>query len=86
VDRANSSKIGKHFAEGLARQAVLSITRRWENRTRHEVRPQAKLTKHQAREAMKRVVAGEPLREVALSNNVDHSTICRLKARYAAEV
>jgi hypothetical protein len=35
---------------------------------------------------MKRVVAGEPLREVALSNNVDHSTICRLKARYAAEV
>jgi len=37
--------------------------------------------KHQAREALKRVAAGEPLREVALSYNVDHSTICRLKAR-----
>ena len=45
-----------------------------------------KLTKHQAREALKRVEAGEPLREIALSFNVDHSTIHRLKARYAAEV
>jgi len=44
-----------------------------------------KLTKHQAREALKRVAAGEPLREIALSYNVDHSTISRLKARYAAE-
>ena len=40
----------------------------------------------QAREASKRVAAGEPLREIALSYNVDHSTICRLKARYAAEI
>ena len=45
-----------------------------------------KLTKHQAREALKRVAAGETLREIALSYNVDHSTIHRLKARYAAEV
>src|SRR5262249_37746073 len=44
-----------------------------------------KLTKHQAREALKRVEEGEPLREIALSYNVDHSTICRLKARHAAE-
>ena len=44
-----------------------------------------KLTKHQAREALKRVAAGEPLREIALSYNVDHSTISRLKARHAAE-
>jgi DNA invertase Pin-like site-specific DNA recombinase len=44
-----------------------------------------KLTKHQAREALKRVAAGETLREIALSYNVDHSTIHRLKARYAAE-
>ena len=44
-----------------------------------------KLTKHQAREALKRVAAGETLREIALSYNVDHSTIGRLKARYAAE-
>jgi hypothetical protein len=43
-------------------------------------------TRHQAREALKRVAAGETLREIALSYNVDHSTISRLKARYAAEV
>ena len=39
-----------------------------------------KLTKHQAREALKRVAEGEPLR------GVDHSTISRLKARHAAEM
>jgi DNA invertase Pin-like site-specific DNA recombinase len=44
-----------------------------------------KLTPHQAREALKRVAAGEPLREIALSFNVDHSTISRLKARHAPE-
>jgi FixJ family two-component response regulator len=42
-----------------------------------------KLTKHQARETLKRVAAGETLREIALSFDVDHST--RLKARHAAE-
>lgn len=52
--------------------------------TRFGRRP--KLTKHQAREALKRVAAGEPLREIALSFNVDHSTISRLRARHAAEV
>jgi len=35
---------------------------------------------------LKRVAAGEPLREIALSYNFDHSTIHRLKARYTAEV
>jgi hypothetical protein len=44
-----------------------------------------KLTRHQAREALKRVAAGETLREIALSYNVDHSTIHRLGARNAAE-
>jgi len=38
------------------------------------------------RRASKRVAVGEPLREIALSYNVDHSTISRLKARYVAEV
>jgi hypothetical protein len=52
--------------------------------TRFGRRP--KLTKHQAREALKRVASGETLREIALSCNVDHATIGRLKARYAAEV
>jgi DNA invertase Pin-like site-specific DNA recombinase len=45
-----------------------------------------KLTPHQAREALKRVNAGEPLHEIALSYAVDHSTISRLKARHAPEV
>jgi DNA invertase Pin-like site-specific DNA recombinase len=45
-----------------------------------------KLTRHQAREALNRVAAGEPLREIALSYAVDHSTIGRLKARHTAEV
>ena len=45
-----------------------------------------KLTKHQVREALKRVEAGEPMREIALSYNVDHSTISRLKSRHAAEM
>ena len=52
--------------------------------TRFGRRP--KLTKHQAREALKRVAAGETPREIALSYNVDHLTISRLKARHAAEV
>ena len=45
-----------------------------------------KLTKRQAREALRRVAAGEPLREIALSYAVDHSTISRLKARRGAEM
>jgi hypothetical protein len=43
------------------------------------------MTRHQQREALKRVAAGEPLREIPLSYNVDHSTIGRLKARHVAE-
>jgi hypothetical protein len=39
---------------------------------------QAALKLSHAREALKRVAAGEPLREIALSYNVDHSTISRL--------
>jgi hypothetical protein len=44
------------------------------------------VARNQAREALKRVAAGEPLREIALSYAVDHSTISRLKARHAAEM
>ena len=40
-----------------------------------------KLTKTSAREALKRVAAGEPLHEIALSYAVDHATISRLKVR-----
>jgi DNA invertase Pin-like site-specific DNA recombinase len=46
-------------------------------------RKPSKLTKHQAREALRRVAAGEPPREIAPSYAVDHSTISRLEARYA---
>jgi hypothetical protein len=35
---------------------------------------------------LKRVAAGEPMREIEPSYNVDRSTISRLKAPYAAEV
>ena len=51
--------------------------------TRFGRRP--KLTKYQAREALKRVAVGETLREIALFYNINHSTISRLKARYAGE-
>jgi hypothetical protein len=44
-----------------------------------------KLTPHQTREALRRVESGEPLREIALSYAVDHSTISWLKARHAAD-
>jgi hypothetical protein len=49
------------------------------------VGPPRKLTPHQAREALKRVAACEPMREIAFLR-IDHSTIPRLKARSAAEV
>lgn len=38
----------------------------------------SKLTPHQKKEALRRVAAGEPIREVALSYNVHNSTISRL--------
>jgi DNA invertase Pin-like site-specific DNA recombinase len=56
----------------------LSVTRAIAEGTRFGRRP--KLTKHRAREALKRVAAGESLREIALSYAIDHSTINRLKA------
>jgi DNA invertase Pin-like site-specific DNA recombinase len=37
-----------------------------------------KLTDHQKREAIKRRDAGEPMREIARTYNVSHSTISRL--------
>jgi DNA invertase Pin-like site-specific DNA recombinase len=39
-----------------------------------------KLTPHQQREAIKRRDKGEPLRDIASSYNVSHSTISRLSA------
>jgi DNA invertase Pin-like site-specific DNA recombinase len=40
-----------------------------------------KLTPHQQREALRRIDAGEAMREVARTFNVDHATISRLAAR-----
>lgn len=77
---------------GLAEfERHLIISRTSEGRKRAQAngvlfgRPR-KLTPHQAREALKRIEAGQPLREVALSYAVDRSTISRLKARQVAEV
>jgi len=39
-----------------------------------------KLTPHQQREALRRREKGEPMREIARSYNVSHSTISRLMA------
>ena len=52
----------------------------------HKVRPQAEADQASGARSLERVAAGEPLCEIALSYNVDHSTISRLKARYAADV
>jgi DNA invertase Pin-like site-specific DNA recombinase len=42
--------------------------------------PKFKLTDHQIREAIKgRDIKGEPVREIARTYNVSHSTISRLK-------
>ena len=45
--------------------------------------PKPKLTAHQRREAIARLAAGEATREIALSYNVSHMTIQRLKAPQA---
>jgi transposase len=37
-----------------------------------------KLTSHQVKEALKRRAGGEPIREIARTYNVSHSTISRL--------
>jgi len=42
------------------------------------------LTTHQRHEALKRLDAGETTREIALSYNVAHTTIARLKPAAAA--
>jgi DNA invertase Pin-like site-specific DNA recombinase len=52
----------------------------------HEIWSQTKAHQAPAREALKRVAAGELLREIALSYAVDHSTLSRPKARHAPEV
>jgi hypothetical protein len=57
-------------APALAEVHVSAISRSW----------------HQAREALKLVAAGEPLREIALSCAVDRLTISRLKATHFAAV
>ncbi|HUD58045.1 MAG TPA: helix-turn-helix domain-containing protein [Acetobacteraceae bacterium] len=45
-----------------------------------KLRRRPKLTPHQQREARRRAAAGEPIRDVARSYNVHHSTISRLAA------
>jgi DNA invertase Pin-like site-specific DNA recombinase len=52
----------------------------------HEVQPQAEADQVSGSQALKRLAACEPLRGVALSYNVDHSTISRFKSRHAAKI
>ena len=77
-DRSNSAVCGALHTAELVRDFR---ARALAEGTRFGRKP--KLTKHQAREALKRVAAGETLSEIVLSFNVDHSTISRLKARHA---
>jgi len=69
---------------GLAEfEHELIRARTGEGRERAEARgvkmgSKPRLTDHQQREATKRRDAGEPMREIALSYNVSHSTISRL--------
>jgi DNA invertase Pin-like site-specific DNA recombinase len=72
---------------GLAEfERALIHTRTGEGRERAKERgvkmgPKFKLTPHQQREAIKRRdTKGEPVREIARTFNVSHSTISRLKA------
>jgi hypothetical protein len=86
--RSNSAVCGAPHNAEFERGLILQRTSEGRVRAMAEGRRfgrEPKLTKHQAREALKRVAGGEPLREIALSYNVGHSTIIRLKARYAAK-
>lgn len=71
---------------GLAEfERELIRTRTGEGRERAKARGvkfgrPSKLTLHQRREVAKRKEAGEPIREIARSYNVSHSTISRMKA------
>ncbi len=75
---------------GLAEfERELIRTRTGEGRERAKARGvvmgrKPKLTPHQQREARQRVAAGEPVREVARTYNVSHSTISRLGAEAGA--
>ena len=71
---------------GLAEfERELIRSRTGEGRTRAKARGvkmgrPPKLTPHQVKEATRRRDAGEPMRDIARSYNVSHSTISRLRA------
>jgi DNA invertase Pin-like site-specific DNA recombinase len=80
--------LGRHYAE-FERDLILRRTNEGRARALAEGKRSGRkpeLAKHQARDALKRVAAGEPLREIAHSYAVDHSTINRLKTRRTDEV
>jgi DNA invertase Pin-like site-specific DNA recombinase len=80
--------LGRHYAE-FERDLILRRTNEGRARALAEGKQSGrkpKLTKQQAREALKRAAAGEPLCEIAHSYAVDHSTISRLKTRQTDEV
>ncbi|MGY8682668.1 recombinase family protein [Bradyrhizobium sp. UFLA05-153] len=78
-------KLMLHVLGGLAefeRSLILQRTNEGRAKARAEGKPfgrRPKLTVHQRHEALKRLEAGETTREIALSYNVAHTTIARLK-------
>jgi len=67
------------FERELIRARTAEGRDRAKARGQHMGRP-PKLTPHQQREAVKRRTKGEPIRDIARTYNVSHSTISRLAA------
>ena len=65
------------FERELIRARTAEGRERAKARGQHMGRP-AKLTAHQQREAIRRRTNGEPIRDIARTYNVSHSTISRL--------
>ncbi len=55
----------------------------WKPNGRGYSRASPKLTSHQVKEAIRRRDAGEPMRDIARTYNVSHSTISRIGYRTA---
>ena len=66
------------FERSLIRARCAERIKRAKDRGDHLGRP-AKLTRHQAREALARKEAGKPIVEIARTFGVHHSTISRLR-------
>ena len=83
TDSASSAVCGAPHTAEFERELIRART--GEGRTRAKARGvkmgrPPKLTPHQIKEALRRRDAGEPMRDIARTYNVSHSTISRLVA------